>query len=129
MEGTAPISPETLWVMLAELFFLDTEPGEADYARAAALLQQARWTRNTTRAILTDLIAPVAGENLGYLVFPVPAPAWSGFDADKLCTRIRRLQEQRAQYPRWYFMLQDWNSRRMLKLLGMEAFLERLPSA
>ena len=118
---------EALWLSLAELFFLDTEPEQYEYESVAERLKQAGWTRAQTAAILTELIAPVAGVNLGYLVYPVIGE-WAGFDADTIITRIERLKKLRETKPRWYFMLQDWNSRRMLKILRMDRLLALLPA-
>lgn len=120
-------SEEALWLALAELFFLDTEPDQREYEMVAVSLQKAGWTRAQTAATLTDLIAPLVGANLGYLFYPVIG-AWSGFDAETLIPRIRSLKQKREMHPRWYFMLQDWNSRRMLRILEMDRLLKLLPA-
>ena len=114
-----------LWVALAELFFLDTEPQDDDFDRVLRLLLAAKWTPGRTRATLVQLIAPVAGHNLGFLIYPVIG-AWSGFDKIDLCRRIEGLAEKRAKRPRWYFWLSDWYCERMLRKLGIERLLKEL---
>ncbi len=117
---------EALWLDLANLFFLDTEPDERDFLIMAEKVRQAGWTRAQTAAILTTLIAPVAGPNLGYLLFPVIGE-WAGFDAETIIPRVRSLKARRETRPHWHFMLQDWNSRRMLRLLEMDRLLRLIP--
>jgi len=114
-----------IWLALAELFFLDTEPTDEDYARVATLLRKYGWDRNTTKMILIQSIAPHAGHNLGFLVWPAIG-AWSGFDATVLGDRIRRSVALRRLLPDWRFILSDWWCQRMLTQLGIEKLLSLL---
>jgi hypothetical protein len=77
-------SEQRIWQALAELFFLDNEPQEIDFDNAAGLLKDAGWDRNKTRKMLIEFIAPVAGDNLAYLLWPVIGE-WRGFDNSDLC--------------------------------------------
>lgn len=122
--ATAPLTEEGAWLLLAELFFLDTEPGESDFRLAASALKGAGWSRERVRATLIELIAPYAGANLGYLLYPVIGE-WAGFDGAFLAARIRRRQSLRQRYPRWWFGLSDWYCARMLRALGLERLLAR----
>lgn len=129
---TAPAPPrpteESLWLALAELFFLDTEPGPGAYERVAELLQQAGWTRQQTRTVLIEIITPVAGANLGWLVYPVIGE-WAGFSPETLLPQLRAMQQKRASRSRLRLYLQDMNSRRMLKKLEADRLLlDRLPA-
>ena len=114
-----------LWVALAELFFLDTEPQGYNFDYVLRLLVAANWTPGRTQATLVQLIAPIAGHNLGFLIWPVIG-AWSGFDKADLCQRVERLADRRARYPKWYFRLSDWYCERMLRKLDMERLLKCL---
>ena len=118
-KGLSPEQEETLWVTLAELFFLDTETDPMGITNARRLLEVAGWDEAQTRRVLVQLIAPVAGANLGYLIWPVIG-AWAGFDRASLCAKIRRRAALRALYPEWAFAAQDWYSLRMLRALGAE---------
>lgn len=113
---------------LAELYFLDTEPSEADVVRGLALVTAAGWSREEAAAVLVRFIAPVAGANLGYLVYPVIG-AWAGFDKDSLCGQINRLARNRARWPPWFYALSDWYCAWMLKKLGVDRLLSRIPSS
>jgi len=114
-----------LWGALAELFFLDTEPEDHDFERVLRLLTEANWRPERTRAALIELIAPIAGHNLGFLIYPVIGE-WSGFDKADLCEKIQYLSERRARHPRWFFWLSDWYCARMLRKLGMDRLLRGL---
>jgi hypothetical protein len=65
---------EEIWLALAELFFLDTEPQQHDFDYAVRLLKEAGWNREETERTLIELIAPQVAGNLGYLVWPVICP-------------------------------------------------------
>jgi hypothetical protein len=125
LAAKAPLTEEALWLLLAELFFLDTEPEDGDFRDAAAALKGAGWTRERARSALVELVAPVAGANLGYLIWPVIGE-WAGFDRVFLAARIRRSQALRQRRPRWWFWLSDWYCSRMLRALGVERLLARL---
>ena len=119
---------ENLWLALANLFFLDSEPDQRDFDNMAEMLQQAGWSREYTRTVLTELIAPVSGKNLGWLIYPIIGGEWAGFDLETLIPEIKSMQQKRATRPRWHFMLQDMNSRRMLRLLEIDRLLHALPN-
>ena len=113
---------EILWIALAELFFLDTDPDEKNFLRVADLLRQSKWSREQTQEILIKYIAPNAGKNLGFLVYPVIGE-WAGFDQDRLCDQIKRSKAMRAKRPGWYFLISDWWCKRILRRLGVERLL------
>jgi hypothetical protein len=116
---------QRLWVALAELFFLDTEPQDHDFDRVARLLEEANWTPDHTRKTLIELIAPVAGHNLGFLIYPVIGE-WAGFDEAKLCKQIQRISDSRSRRPAWCFLLSDWYCEWMLRKLDMDRLLALL---
>lgn len=118
----------TLWVALAELFFLDTEPQDNDFNRCAEMLKKAGWGSDKTRETLIKLVAPTGGSNLGFLIWPVIG-AWSGFDKKTLCEKIQSTAMRRAKRPDWHFLVSDWYCERMLKALGMERLLVQLAAA
>ncbi len=66
------------WLDLAELFFLDFEPDESDFENLAERLQRSGISRNLALKILTEEVAPVAGVNLGFGLYPTIGE-WSGF--------------------------------------------------
>jgi hypothetical protein len=111
-----------LWVALAELFFLDTESQNYDFDRVTRLLKEAKWSSQKTRRALIELIAPIAGHNLGFLIWPVIGE-WAGFDQTDLCRRIQCLSERRKKWPKWFFCASDWYCERMLKQLDMDRLL------
>ncbi len=114
----------TLWLALADLFFLDTEPDEEDYQRVADVLKTAGWNKEYTKSALI-LIAPSVKANLGGVIYSVIGN-WSGFDKESLGKRIERRESLREKYPNWYFFLQDVHSKWMLKKLGMQRLLDKL---
>jgi len=57
---------EQAWLLLADLFFLDTEPSESDYRTTAERLARLGVGREEAEKILLYEVAPVAGVNLGY---------------------------------------------------------------
>lgn len=116
---------EKIWKTLAELFFLDNEPQESDFDYAAGLLKEAEWDRHKTRTTLVELIAPVAGDNLAYLLWPVIG-IWSGFDSADLSQKIQKRIASRKMRPDWRYLFSDWYCERMLKKLGMDRLLNRL---
>lgn len=119
------IAEKQIWLALAELFFLDTEPSEMDYERVAGLLKSNGWSREKTERTLIQLIAPNYAANLGFLIYPVIGE-WAGFDGKVLESRVVQSQSLRVRYPNWYFSLSDWWCRKMLKALKLESFLNRL---
>jgi hypothetical protein len=116
---------EEIWCTLAELFFLDTESTEGDFARVADLLKDNGWSRIQTEMTLLRLIAPNVAANLGWGLYPVIGE-WAGFDRAWLSERIRRTKALRASRPKWFFTLSDWWSGRLLNRLGVENLLSRL---
>jgi hypothetical protein len=117
---------QVIWPALADLFFLDTEHEPYWFQSTAQLLKDRGWSRQQVEHTLIALVAPVAGANLGYLLWPIVAGEWAGFDPDWLNERIDRLQRRRAQSPRWHFFLSDLCCRRMLKKLEWERLLDLL---
>lgn len=113
---------EAIWLALAELFFLDHIPYDTDFTRVADLLRKNSWTRLRTERTLIEAIAPHAGANLGYLIYPVIG-AWAQLDSKTLSVKIRRSLSIREKRPRWHFLLSDWWCRRMLLRLGLEQLL------
>ncbi len=116
---------EKAWLLLAELFFLDTEPDELDYQRAAEGLLQMGLCREEAEKILIFEVAPIAADNLGYLLWPVIG-VWDGFDDAHLCGRIRAYVERRAARPRWHYLLQDRFMRWMVRQLEPEKLWSRM---
>ena len=110
---------EKAWLLLADLFFLDTQPTEADYQATARVLVQMGLGRKQAEEILLYEVAPVAGANLGYLLYPVIGE-WDGFDAGHLCAKIRPFVERRAVRPQWHYFLQDRFMRWMVRQLEPE---------
>lgn len=121
----APLSEEEVWVLLADLLFLDTETLESEFRDAAGALNHAGWTRQRIETVLIELVAPIAGANVGYLVYPVIGE-WVGFDETWLVTKVRRRQARRKRLPRWWFWLVDRNMARIIRALGAERLLIRL---
>jgi hypothetical protein len=119
-------SEEEIWGALADLFFLDLETGPEDVDRVANLLRENGWSRKEVERTLVELIAPVAGGNVGYMLFPVNG-IWTGFDTRWLGDRIARRRLARTTYPTYLFWLSDFWCRRMLRALDWEQLLERLP--
>jgi hypothetical protein len=114
-----------VWMSLAELFFLDNQSSEADLERAAALVKEQGWSPEETEKALVEVIAPVAGSNLGYLIYPVIGE-WDRFEESSLIEKLERRRQAREQKAKWRFFLSDWWSRRMMRSLSMEALLKRL---
>ena len=120
-----PENREKAWLLLADLFFLDTEPSEEDYQATAAHLVRMGLGRKEAGEILLYEVAPIAGANLGYLLWPVIG-VWDGFDAEHLCGKIRRYVERRAARPQWHYYLQDRFMRWMVRQLETEKLLSRM---
>ena len=116
---------EEVWVRVAELFFLDTEPGEEEFVLVADLIRSQGWSREYTEWLLVRAIAPHAGANLGYLVLPAIGE-WAGFNQEKLCKWISQSIAFSRGKPDWYFLISDWWCRRMLNRLGMQRLLKLL---
>ena len=69
------------WIHLADLLFVDTEWDERWWTSTAQWLRANGFDARAVRAILVHEVAPVAGANFGYLLYPVIPPVWAGFDA------------------------------------------------
>ena len=82
-----PKDREDAWLLLADLFFLDTEHSDWAYENAAERLKRMGLGREDSENMLIYEVAPIAGINLGYLLWPVIG-AWDGFDRETLCSRI-----------------------------------------
>jgi hypothetical protein len=121
------VNEELIWVTLADLFFLDAEPDERDFINAAELLKSHGWVRAKTQEVIIKYIAPHAAGNLGYLIFPIVAGNWSGFDQATLAAKVRRSIELRKSRPDWHFCLSDWWFKRMLVQLDILKLLDQLP--
>jgi len=118
----APIDREEVWLLLADLFFLDTEHPDAFYQSTAERLKRLGVTRQHAENILVYELAPVAGANPGYFVRPVIGE-WAGFDREVLSGAIRSHVKRRARWPRWSYYLQDRWMRWMMTKLGSERLL------
>ena len=116
---------EEVWLLLADLFFLDTEHDDTAYQTAEESLKRVGLGREAAETMLIYEVAPVAGRNLGYLLWPVIG-AWDGFEREPLCRDIRAYLQRRAARPRWRYFLQDRWLRRMVRLLDSEKLLSRL---
>jgi hypothetical protein len=117
-----PEDREQVWLLLADLFFLDTEHPDAFYKSTAERLKRLGVTRQNAENILVYEVAPVAGANLGYLLWPVIGD-WGGFEREALFSAIHAYVGRRALRPRWYYFLQDCWSRWMVRKLCSERFL------
>ncbi len=116
---------EKAWLLLADLFFLDTEPDELDFQSAAEGLAEMSIKREEAEDILIHEVAPVAGANLGYLIWPVFG-VWSGFDAADLYGRIGAHAKRRAARPQWQCAIQDRFMRWMVRQLEPERLWSRM---
>lgn len=119
------VGRDEIWQALAELFFLDTEKDSQDFKYVAKMLKDASWSREETLRTLVELIAPVAGSNLGYLIYPMIGE-WAGFDKRQLCQEINKRLARRKKYPQWCFYLQDKYCAWMLKELHVSRLLKQL---
>lgn len=117
-----PEDHERVWLLLADLFFLDTEHSDAVYESTAETLKRLGVRRRDAEDILIYEVAPVAGANLGYLLWPAIGE-WAGFDAEKLSCAIRSYLGRRASRPGWHYYLQDRWMRWMVKKLEPEHLL------
>jgi hypothetical protein len=117
---------QEIWPALADLFFLDTAVPSQQLRQVAQLLNDRGWSRQQVERTLVELVAPIAGANLGYLIYPSYGE-WAGFDPDWLNERIGRRVRLRARLPRWRFWLSDFWCRRMLIQLRWERLLRLLP--
>ena len=113
-----------LSLMLAELFFLDTEPDDLAFTRAAEALKEQRWTREQTYAFLLYEIAPVAGANLGYGIYPVIGE-WAGFDREDFLDKLHTYQNRPRKNGLWE-RIKLWHNRRFLKSLDVDRLLDLL---
>lgn len=114
-----------VWVRLAEHFFLDTEPTLEDWQNLSQFLSERNLSQNQVQKILTEEVAPVAGANLGYLIYPVIG-VWSGFDKPDLVNKIKKYIEKRSHRFVWINKVQDKYTKRMLKKLNIEKLLRLL---
>jgi hypothetical protein len=117
-----PEDREEIWLLLADLFFLDTEHPDAFYKSTAERLKRLGVTRQNAEHILVYEVAPVAGANLGYLLWPVIGD-WGGFEREALFSAIRSSVRRRASRPRWNYFLQDRWLRWMVPRLGSERLM------
>jgi hypothetical protein len=115
-----------IWTVLADLFFLDTETQPRQFAHAARFLRDRGWGRRQVEREIIELVAPVAGANLGYLMYPVIG-IWTGFATGALAEQIVRRRQLRARLPRWHFWLSDRWCRHMMSRLEWERLLDQLP--
>jgi hypothetical protein len=74
--STRPEDRRETGLELAEPFFLDTEHAEPLYRTVAIKLKQRGLSRDAVERILIYEVAPVAGANFAYLVWPVIG-AWA----------------------------------------------------
>ena len=121
------LSEEEVWVLLADLLFLDTEIRESEFCDAADALNRTGSTRQRVETMLIELVAPIAGANLDDLVYPVIGE-WAAFDETWLVTKIRRRQALRKRRPHWWFWVVDGNMVRLIRALAAERVLTRLPT-
>jgi hypothetical protein len=117
-----PATRRALWLDLAELFFLDTEPSGRDYETLADRLKELGLDRSEVERMLIFEVAPIAGANLGYLLWPVIGE-WAAIDQDHLCSLIEGYLARRARRPRWFYLGQDWWMQRMVRRLEPERLL------
>ncbi len=110
-----------IYLLLAELFFLDTEQDKRSFESAAAVLNAHSWDREKILTVLLA-IAPIAGGNVGYLIYPVVG-RWAGFDPQDLCKKVDESLLRRQHSPTWYFYLLDHYSMWMLKKLDVDRLL------
>lgn len=110
---------EDIWLQLAELFFLDTEPTAEDYQHIGRMLIENGWTPEYTFDFIIKYIAPKYAANLGYFIYPAIGE-WSGFDREELVNEVNRMIFLRNKYPSWYFLFSDWWMKRILRWLDFE---------
>ncbi len=113
-----------LALMLAELFFLDTEPDDLAFTRAAEMLKEQGWTREETYVFLLHDIAPVAGASLGYGIYLVMGE-WAGFDREDFLSKLHAYQNRLGKNGLWE-RIKPWHNRRLLKSLGVDRLLDLL---
>ncbi len=122
VSGGKPEDRERVWLLLADLLFLDTEHSDAVYKSTAETLTRLGIKRRDAEDILIYEVAPLAGANLGYLLWPVIGD-WAGFDREDLSSAIRSYLRRRASRSRWHYCLQDRRMRWMVSRLGAERLL------
>lgn len=118
---------EEIWPALADLFFLDTEPQPEQFQSVARFLIERGYGRQEVERALIERVAPVAGANLGYLLYPIVTGEWAGFDPDLLCEEIGRWRRRRARLPGWCIWVTDRWCHRMLCQMRWERLLTLLP--
>ncbi|MDA9951216.1 hypothetical protein N9D31_01450 [Oligoflexaceae bacterium] len=106
---------------LADLFFLDSEKVDDDFAQVSMLLKTSSWSRLKTEKTLVELIAPYGKKNL-----TVAAGIWTGFDLEDLNRHIEKHQLKRGRTNKYLLEIEDWWHRRLLKKLGVERLYDRL---
>ncbi len=116
---------EKAWVLLADLFFLDTEPSDTDWQYTAERLKEMGLGRKEAEEILVREVAPVAGGNLGYLLYPVIG-VWAGFDEADIVGRVRLHIGRGARGPQWRYRLEDRFMRWMVRQLEPEKLWSRM---
>ena len=68
------------WIRLADLLFVDNEWDERHWESTGHWLRAHGFDARTVRAILVHEVAPVAGANFAYLLYPIIPSVWAGFD-------------------------------------------------
>ncbi len=114
-----------IWIQLAELFFLDTEMDDLDFKNMADILNLNDWSKQKTEQVLIEYITPVAGANVGYLLWPVIGE-WSGFSPDPMVRDIEKIISKRQSKPKYYFLISDWWCKNMLYKLNLKRLLNLL---
>ena len=104
---------------------IDTEHPDSLYKSTADRLKRLGVSRQIAENILVYEAAPIAGVNLGYLLWPVIGN-WGGFEREALFSTIRSYVRRRASRPRWSYFLQDCWLRWMVTRLGSERLLDLL---
>lgn len=120
------ITEQMLWYMLAELFFIDSDPSKREFDFVAESLLKKGWTREKTRQFLIEYIAPAAaGGGIKYYLWPAIAE-WGGIDRDGLARKIEKMPKRRAKYPKFLLRWIDRLNERLLLMRGMDKFLRLL---
>jgi len=114
-----------IWVELANLFFFDQEPTDADYQYVSSLLKDKSWSKEDVLQNVVEFIAPHVASNVGHGFYPVIG-LWDGFDEGWLIKKIEHSMIIRQKYPKFYFGLQDKFNTRLVHKLGIERLLSLL---
>ena len=115
-----------IWMHLAKLFFSGEVVDERRLTEMAALLKTAKWSRDQTEKALLHLIAPHAKRNLGFGLPPAIGEEdfLERYNILPLMLRSEKLRGKH-QWP-YYFFIQDWLNKRILKKLEIERLLRLL---